>query len=206
MTDTPNFRDLVGEDLPETERARLERVHELLVAAGPPPELPPELVQPDLDPREQNVAHLPRRRQGFVIAIAAAVGIAAFLGGFLAGRTKEPFPVVFHIPMQGTALAQNASATINVGKADEAGNWPLKVDVHGLKPLPKGQYYEMFLTKGHKPSASCGTFRVTSQGDTVRLNAPYNLRGFDGWVVTLERSGSNTHPVVLKTKPQTQPA
>ena len=206
MTDTPNFRDLVGEDLPETERARLERVHELLVAAGPPPELPPELVQPDLDPREQNVAHLPRRRQGFVIAIAAAVGIAAFLGGFLAGRTKEPFPVVFHIPMQGTALAQNASATINVGKADEAGNWPLKVDVHGLKPLPKGQYYEMFLTKGHKPSASCGTFRVTSQGDTVRLNAPYNLRGFDGWVVTLERSGSSTHPVVLKTKPQTQQA
>ena len=206
MTDTPNFRDLVGEDLPETERARLERVHELLVAAGPPPELPPELVQPDLDPREKNVEFLPRRRQGFVIAIAAAVGIAAFLGGFLAGRTKEPFPVVFHSPMQGTALAQNASATINVGKADEAGNWPLKVDVHGLKPLPKGQYYEMFLTKGHKPSASCGTFRVTSQGDTVRLNAPYNLRGFDGWVVTLERSGSGTHPVVLKTKPQTQQA
>jgi hypothetical protein len=206
MTDTPNFRDLVGEDLPETERARLERVHELLVAAGPPPELPPELVQPDLDPREKNVEFLPRRRQGFVIAIAAAVGIAAFLGGFLAGRTKEPFPVVFHIPMQGTALAQNASATINVGKADEAGNWPLKVEVHGLKPLPKGQYYEMFLTKGHKPSASCGTFRVTSQGDTVRLNAPYNLRGFDGWVVTLERSGGNTHPVVLKTKPQTQQA
>jgi hypothetical protein len=206
MTDTPNFRDLVGEDLPEAERARLERVHEFLIAAGPPPELPPELVQPDLDPREQNVAHLPRRRQGFVIAIAAAVGIAAFLGGFLAGRTKEPFPVVFHIPMQGTALAQNASATINVGKADEAGNWPLKVEVHGLKPLPKGQYYEMFLTKGHKPSASCGTFRVTSQGDTVRLNAPYNLRGFDGWVVTLERSGSGTHPVVLKTKPQTQQA
>jgi len=208
MTDTPNFRDLVGEDLPETESARLERVHELLVAAGPPPELPPELVQPDLDPREKNVEFLPRRRQGFVIAIAAAVGIAAFLGGFLAGRTKDSFGTpVFHVSMQGTALAQNASATINVGKADEAGNWPLKVDVHGLKPLPKGQYYEMFLTKGHKPSASCGTFRVTSSGDTVRLNAPYNLRKFDGWVVTLERSGNTTHPVVLKTNPtQTQQA
>ena len=65
MTDSPNFRDLVGEDLPDTERARLERVHELLVAAGPPPELPPELVQPDLDPREQNLEFLPRRRQGW---------------------------------------------------------------------------------------------------------------------------------------------
>jgi hypothetical protein len=207
MTDSPNFRDLVGEDLPDTERARLERVHELLVAAGPPPELPPELVQPDLDPREQNLEFLPRRRQGFVIAIAAAVGIAAFLGGFLAGRTKDSFGTpVFTIPMKGTALAQNASATIDVGKSDEAGNWPLRVKVNGLKPLPKGQYYEMFLTKKHKPSASCGTFRVTSTGDTVRLNAPYNLRGFDGWVVTRERSGNNTHPIVLKTTTQTQQA
>jgi uncharacterized lipoprotein NlpE involved in copper resistance len=108
--------------------------------------------------------------------------------------------------MKGTALAQNASATIDVGKSDEAGNWPLRVKVNGLKPLPKGQYYEMFLTKKHKPSASCGTFRVTSTGDTVRLNAPYNLRGFDGWVVTRERSGNNTHPIVLKTTAQTQQA
>ena len=48
----PDFDELVGgDDLPGPERERLQRVHELLVAAGPPPELPPELVQPDLDPR-----------------------------------------------------------------------------------------------------------------------------------------------------------
>ena len=43
MSDTPNFRDLVGEGLPPAEQERLERVHEMLIAAGPPPELPPEL-------------------------------------------------------------------------------------------------------------------------------------------------------------------
>jgi hypothetical protein len=198
MTDKPDFRELVG-DLPEEERARLERVHELLIAAGPPPELPPTLVEPDLDPREENVQFLPRRRAGFVLGIAAAVGVAAFLGGFLAGRTKEPFTQVFDVPMQGTTLAATASATINVGKADEAGNWPLKVVVRGLKPLPKGQYYEMFLTKGHKPAATCGTFRVVQGGDSVRLNAPYNFRSFDGWVVTREVPGSGKHPVVLTT-------
>jgi hypothetical protein len=198
MTDKPDFRELVG-DLPEEERARLERVHELLIAAGPPPELPPALAEPDLDPREENVRFLPRRRAGFVLGIAAAVGVAAFLGGFLAGRAKEPFTQVFDVPMQGTALAATASATINVGKADEAGNWPLKVVVRGLKPLPKGQYYEMFLTKGHRPAATCGTFRVAQSGDSVRLNAPYNFRSFDGWVVTLERPGSGKHPVVLTT-------
>ena len=198
MTDKPDFRELVG-DLPEEERARLERVHELLVAAGPPPELPPALVEPDLDPRDENVQFLPRRRAGLVLGIAAAVGVAAFLGGFLAGRAKEPFTQVFDVPMHGTVQAANASATIQVGKADEAGNWPLKVVVRGLKPLPKGQYYEMFLTKGHKPAATCGTFRIARGGDSVRLNAPYNFRSFDGWVVTLERPGSSKHPVVLTT-------
>jgi hypothetical protein len=198
VTDKPDFRELVG-DLPEEERARLERVHELLIVAGPPPELPPALVEPDLDPREENIKFLPRRRAGFVLGIAAAVGIAAFLGGFLAGRTKEPFQEVFKVPMQGTAQAANASATIQVGKADEAGNWPLKVVVRGLKPLPKGQYYEMFLTRGHKAAATCGTFRVAKSGDSVRLNAPYNFRSFDGWVVTREVPGSNRHPVVLTT-------
>jgi len=192
MTDKPDFRDLVGEDLPEEERARLERVHELLVAAGPPPELTPALVDPDLQPRESNVEFLPRRRAGFMLGIAAAIGV-------LAGRAKDPFSTVFTVPMHGTAAARSSSATIDIGKADEAGNWPLKLVVHGLKPLPKGQYYEMFLTNGHKPSASCGTFRVTSTGDTVRLNAPYNLRRFDGWVVTRERPGNTTHPVVLTT-------
>ena len=205
MTDKPDFRELVGDDLPDEERARLERVHELLVAAGPPPELPPALVEPDLepcdlDPRDESVKFLPRRRAGFVLGIAAAVGVAAFLGGFLSGRAKEPFSTVFHVQMQGTAQAKSASATINVGKADEAGNWPLKVDVHGLKPLPKGQYYEMFLTHEHRATVSCGTFRVAKSGDSVRLNAPYNLRRFDGWIVTLERPGSRTHPVVLRTK------
>jgi hypothetical protein len=195
---TPDFRELVG-DLPAEERARLERVHELLVAAGPPPELPPALVEPDLDPRDENVEFLPKRRAGFVLAIAAAVGVAAFLGGFIAGRHKEPFTEVFKVPMHGTAQTANASATIQVGKADVAGNWPLKVVVRGLKPLPKGQYYEMFLTHGHKAAATCGTFRIAQSGDSVRLNAPYNFRRFDGWVVTLERPGSNQHPVVLTT-------
>jgi hypothetical protein len=201
MTDKPDFNQLVGDDLPEEERARLERVHELLLEAGPPPELPPALLEPELDPRERNVDFLPRRRAGFVLGIAAAVGVAAFLGGFLAGHTKDSFGTpVFKVQMHGTAAARSSSATINVGKTDEAGNWPLKVVVHGLRPLPKGQYYEMFLTNGHKPTASCGTFRVTSTGDTIRLNAPYNLRRFDGWVVTLERPHATTHPVVLTTQ------
>jgi hypothetical protein len=199
VTDKPDFRELVGEDLRPEERARLERVHDLLVTAGPPPELPPHLVQPDVDPREGSaVAFLPRRRAGLMLGLAAAIALIAFLGGFVAGRAKDTFPTAFDVPMQGTALAANASATIHVGEVDSSGNWPLKVVAHGLRPLPKGEYYEMFLTRGGKRAATCGTFRL-SDGDSVRLNAPYRLSGFDGWIVTLEHPGSGRHPVVLRT-------
>ena len=34
---------------------------------------------------------------------------------------------------------------------------------------------------------------------TVRLNAPYNLGRFDGWVVTMERPGANAHEIMLTT-------
>jgi Anti-sigma-K factor rskA len=200
MSDRPDFCELVGEDLPAEERERLERVHELLVTAGPPPELPPRLVQPDLDAREQSaVTFLPRRRTGLVLGLAAAIALIAFVGGFVAGRVRQPaFPTVATVPMHGTGVASNASATIDIGEKDSNGNWPLKVVVHNLKPLPKGQYYEMFLTRNHKPAATCGTFRLSS-GDSVRLNAPYRLNRFDGWIVTLERPGTNRHPVVLTT-------
>jgi hypothetical protein len=195
----PDFRELVGEDLSPEERARLERVHDLLVTAGPPPELPPQLVQPDLDRREGTaVAFLPRRRAGLMLGLAAAIALIAFVGGFIAGRAKDSFPTARDIPMHGTVAARGASATIRLGEADASGNWPLQLDVDGLRSLPRGQYYEMFLTRDGKRVAPCGTFRVPI-GDEVRLNAPYNLRSFNGWVVTIERPGSTRHPVVLTT-------
>src|SRR5207237_772064 len=43
-TRPPDFDDLVGGEVPREERARLHRVHELLVQADQPPELSPELV------------------------------------------------------------------------------------------------------------------------------------------------------------------
>jgi hypothetical protein len=199
MSDRPDFRELVGDDLSPEEAARLERVHELLVAAGPPPELPPRLAEPEAAPREDSpVAFLPRRRTGLALGLAAALALVTFVGGYVAGRAKDDFTTRGRVAMHGTALASNASALIRIGEDDGNGNWPLKVSVHGLKPLPKGQYYEMYLTRAGRPVATCGTFRLAS-GDSVMLNAPYNFSRFDGWVVTLERPGSNTHPVVLTT-------
>src|SRR4029453_12241458 len=42
----PDFRDIVGDDLSPAEEARRRRAPDLLVAAGPPPELPQRLAEP----------------------------------------------------------------------------------------------------------------------------------------------------------------
>jgi Anti-sigma-K factor rskA len=198
MTGKPDFRDLVGEDLTPEERDRLVQVHELLIAAGPPPELPPALAEPSTELDEPT--GLPRRRTGAVLALAAALALAAFLGGFIAGRTNgDNFKSVRAIPMHGVGAAQAASGTIDLGQLDSQGNWPLQVKVSHLPSPPKNGYYEMFLTRHGKIAATCGTFNVHGSTATVRLNAPYNLRRFDGWVVTLERPGDSGHQVMLTT-------
>ena len=203
MTDRPNFDELAGgDDLSPEEAARLQRVHDLLVEAGPPPELPPHLLQ-EPDPeggRHDNVTGLPRRRTGMLLGIAAALTLTAFLGGFVYGARHAPFNEDFAVSMHSTAAGSHAKGVIHVGKVDSAGNWPLKVDVENLPELPKGQYYEMFLSRGaDQRAASCGTFRVSGSQDDIRLNAPYRLNTFNGWIVTREKPGSAKHPVVLST-------
>ena len=200
MSDRSSFDELAGgDDLSAEEAARLERVHDLLVAAGPPPELPPHLLEPPPEQQSDNVSFLPRRRVGTLLGIAAAIALTAFLGGFVYGTHHAPFHEAISVPMHSTVGSQ-ASAVIHIGNADSAGNWPLKVDVTNLPELPKGQYYEMFLSRGaDQRAASCGTFRVSGGSQAVRLNAPYRIRAFSGWVVTRERPGSGKHPVVLST-------
>jgi hypothetical protein len=195
---TPDFRELIGDDVPEEDRARLEQVHDLLVAAGPPPELPPAIAELSSEP--ENVVALPRRRAGALLAIAAAIALFAVVGGYVAGRAgNDKFSTFKSLPMHGTAIAQTASATIDLGDIDQSGNWPLRVELRNLPSLPRGAYYEMYLTKHGKPVATCGTFVTSGTSSTVRLNAPYSLRHYDGWVVTRNLPGSKTNPVVLTT-------
>jgi hypothetical protein len=172
----PNFDELVGDDVPAAERERLRRAHDLLVAAGPPPEMPQLLASPP-------VRALPRRRVAALL-IAAALALAAFGAGWLLGGPDDAFDVRSAVPMSATTNAPNASGLIELGYPDDEGNWPMLVTVRGLKPLPESGYYELLLTRDGKPVAVCGSFKVRSQGaTTVRLGASYDLRNFDGWVV-----------------------
>ncbi|MDX6512258.1 MAG: Anti-sigma-K factor rskA [Gaiellaceae bacterium] len=204
MSRRPDFEQLVGADeLAPDELERLRGVHDLLIAAGPPPELPPALEQaPDVD---APVTLLPRRRRAVLALLAAALALAAFGAGYLVsgrGDGNTGFKAdtsIPPIPMHGTVAAPGALASIRLGPADDGGNWPMLFTVRGLKQLPPNQYYELYLSRGGKPVASCGTFRVHGGTTTVLLNAPYKLRRFSGWIVTMHAKSAGGDRKLLTT-------
>jgi hypothetical protein len=198
---SPDLRDLVGDDVPEEELAELRRAHDLLIAAGPPPELPPGLADPPVERQAGQLTFLPPRRLGAVLVLAVALVLAAFGAGYLLGDSSggSDFKAIRVLPMRGTAAAPAALASLGVGARDESGNWPLLMRVNGLKALPKGGWYELYLSRGGEPSVSCGTFNVHSGTTVVRLNAPYELKRFDGWVVTGHAPGQRDPGRVLLT-------
>src|SRR5262245_27713541 len=182
---SPDFEELVGTDLEPGERARLERVHDLLLAAGPPPDYAPALAPP------AKVVELRPRRRAAVIAIAAALAVALFaLGAALSGdstRSGAPFPGT--IAMEGTASAQSASASLKVLVRDAAGNWPMSFAVKNLAPSASGRPFELWLTRNGELGALCGSFRTDERGSAVvPMNAPYDFSEYDGWVVVEEGS------------------
>jgi hypothetical protein len=207
MTRTPDFEELVGTDLAREERERLEHVHDLLVIAGPPAELAPHLEGgPTLamtlgGQRNRHVA-----RRVMLLAAAIMVVLLVFLGGYVTGNKGGGGLSGGHtLKLVGTAQAPKALASLHVASKDAAGNWPMTISATGLAKLPAHGYYEVYLTRNGKIWAPCGTFRVASATSavSVELNAPYDLRRGDGWVVTKQLPGHREAGPVVLTQQQT---
>jgi hypothetical protein len=198
------FDDLVDrEGLSPQDESRLRRVHDLLVLAGPPPDLPPALAHPPTTPAEAEVVQfplLPRRRWPMVAVAAATLVVLAFGGGYLIGHGKTKataFATKRVVPMHGS----NALALLRVAPRDAAGNWPMELEVNNL-PTQKdrGDYYELWLTRNGKATVPCGSFRVNARTTTVRLSVPYDFKRFQGWVITKQTATHHTPgPVLLST-------
>jgi hypothetical protein len=198
----PDFRDLVGDEGTPEELAKLRRAHDLLIAAGPPPELSPSMAEP---PRSiGNVSWLPRRRREAVFGLAAAVVAAAFGIGFLVGdHGSKEFPESRAVPMHGVGQLASAHATLSIGEHDTGGNYPLQMTVRGLPKPPDGGWYELLLSKNGRPTLPCGSFSVGGREVTIRLSVPYDLSDFpalfDGWVVVEHVPQQKHIPLVMTT-------
>jgi hypothetical protein len=193
MTRTPDFEDLVGKEIPAEERERLRRTHELLVQAGPPPELSPARERvPRIEETPRWFRQRNKRMVRRVVLLAAALATAAALG-FMFGHSTNPNAISTErvVKLAGTSLRPQASGTLELGKNDGHGNWPMVLRVKGLQALPSGGYYDLYLTKGGKPIVLCGTFNVGRGQTEIRLTAAYDLSHFDsnGWVITRQMPG-----------------
>ena len=163
------FEDLVDlTGLSQEDESKLRRVHEMLVAAGPPTDLPVELSKPVAVEGEvvSLEEHRSRRRPLVALLVAATVAVACFAGGYvLATQVRSgssAIEAVRVVPLQG--VQQNSFASLRVGSSDENGNWPIQLTVNGLPQLQsKGRYYLMVWQNG-KPVALCGAFEVARTG------------------------------------------
>ena len=182
--------DLTGVS-PE-DRARMLRMHELLVAAGPPVDLPSQLAAPldvtsPADGGGAEVIAFPRRRRtAAAISIAAAVAVACFSGGYILANQAHHNSSLHAVRVVGLSGEQNSLASLRVGAADANGNWPVQLTVQGLPPLHgTDSHYLLMLTQNGKPTWVCGMFKVGKDGaTTVAFSVPYRITGRTKWAVT----------------------
>ena len=196
--------DLTGVS-PE-DRARMLRMHELLVAAGPPVDLPSQLAAPldvtsPADGGGAEVIAFPRRRRtAAAISIAAAVAVACFSGGYLLANQAH-HGSLHAVRVVGLSGEQNSLASLKVGAADSNGNWPVQLTVRGLPPLRgTDSHYLLMLTHNGKPTWVCGMFKVGNDGaTTVAFSVPYRITGQTKWAVTKMTDGTKFPGHVVMT-------
>jgi hypothetical protein len=187
VTEPPDLRELVGDDIPEDELRRLRRADALLRSVpAPPPELPSSLTRAVASVAQPRVHVWTRPRVAGALALAAGIAAVFFaLGTFVGG--DGGFDERAAIAMEASDAAPDASATIRVGRPDESGNWPLRLEVEGLEPLPRGGYYLLWLSKDGDFGVACGSFRVDEDGTVVEWDVSYRLDDYDEWVITAYR-------------------
>jgi hypothetical protein len=204
MSEPPDLRELLPDDVGPEELARLARLHELLLRVGPPAELPAHLDEPPV-PGLAPVLRLVRRRWRAVGVVAAAAAAAVFGVGFLAGYASKESGFETHyrpVAMRGTGPTASALAQIWVGHKDAALNWPSVMKVRGLPILPGGGYYALYLTdeRTGKRVLLCAAFAVHPGVTTVTFTFPGHPDG-RGWIVVREQPGhAQNGQVVLETE------
>jgi hypothetical protein len=192
----PTLDELIGAETTGAEREQLQHVHDLLLQAGPPAELTPELRKaPDFGVVPIALKRRAVKRRALVL-LAAAVSIVVIFGaGYVVAKQRgstSVTPPIEHLVLKGTATEPGARATLDVWRAVH-GNVPMTLNVAGLRKLPPHSYYDVYLVRGGKvqPWGICGTFRVGGSSRTLTLNfsAPYQLEKGDTWVVTRPGAG-----------------
>jgi hypothetical protein len=188
----PDLDELIDAETTGEERRRLQHVHDLLLEAGPPPELTPQLrTAPTFGVVPLNLRRRVVKRRALVLLAAALSILAVFAAGYAVAKQRSggngTSTALERLVLKGTVGAPAAKATLDVWRPVH-GNVPMTLSVEGLRKLPAHSYYDVYLVRDGQvqPWGVCGTFRVAgpSRVLTLNFNAPYPLQKGDSWVVT----------------------
>jgi hypothetical protein len=188
-----SFDELIGAEPEGPERERLRSAHELILEAGPPPELTPELESgPTLAMTLGRARRLARNRRRMLIPAIAAAFLVALVVGIATNHHEGKGIVV--IPLKGTPHAPQAHGTLDVFEATND-HQPMRIEVQGLEP---GEY-AVYLVHNGRSWEECGTFFVADVGGgrPKNIDSPYRARAHDTWVVT--RVTATGHGVTVLT-------
>ena len=176
--------DVLGDDLPDEELARLRRVDELLRSVPAPPAEVPSSLNRAVERIGRPRSFWSTRRLAAGAAVAAAVAALAFgVGRWSESRGPEYRAAV---EMAVEEAPADASAVLKLGSRDEStGNWEIELDVSGLPHLPPGDYYVLWLARDGKYAAECGTFNVGPGLTRIEMTASYRLADYDAWVISV---------------------
>jgi hypothetical protein len=190
-----DFNELIDAGVPAEERKRLLAVHDLLLEAGPPPELPTALHDV---PQPGKVSVLRQqtapRKMALIAAAVIVLGVAFTIGYATGMRTTTTAKPVKTVEMNGTSAAPRAEAVLDVQR-QVSGNLPMTLEVTGLPRVTSSEYYVVWLVRHGQKFAPCGTFVVSkpsSRALTIHLTAPYALEKGDTWIITLQTYGQHS--------------
>jgi len=202
----PSLNELIGTEVTGAERQQLQQVHEMLLEAGPPPEISAELergptLAMTLSGKQQRQRQRRRPRAMILLAAALLIGLVFFAGYSVRSTgNRGSAGLAESVQLTGTRLAPRGQGVLQVWTSSDNSNWPMTLTVAGL---PQNNRYEVYLVRGGKIRGSCGMFRVgdsrSSGNVTVSLTSPWQLKQGDSWVVTRPVAGAaEPGPTVLR--------
>jgi hypothetical protein len=190
VTPPDRLRELLGDDLPDDERERLEEVDALLRSVPPPP--PPPAGR-DAAPAP---AVAPRRRRlraaSLALAAVVVVGLALAAGSLL--RPGGGIDATASVALRPTASGPaGATGTVRLAAPDARGNRALELSVSGLPSLGGG-WYELGVRRPGGRMVLCGTFEAGGDGVRVRMTIPYAVSEDATWLVSARPPGTAGEP------------
>ena len=194
VTTPPDFFDLVGDEGTPEELERLRRAHDLLVAAGPPPELSPassDAPQVGETRAAASSAAAGRRRSWRSLRCWRSRRSSSAMRSRTSARASRPRG---RFRCTASARLAAAHADLAIGSRDVGGNYPLKMTVRGLPRLQKDGWYELLLSKGGRPTLSCGSFRVDGRSLTCACRSPTT------WAASRSCSTAGSSPDICRSR------